>query len=245
MRLCLAAPEKTLGVSYTDATYAKKAGFDFYELDLRAIKTRLGRGGSVSDVINPPAEAGLKAAIQTEVTLTFGFGRGIRAPDPSSQFENSDLLDLASSLCARTGASLIAADPFLFDDYLPELSSETAREDLKISMMRVIAGHPYLNVCIRPDGDERSALRNLDEALLLLNGLNRHEAGIIWDLKLLGERAFDCIDKIPSDKIKALRLSEDKELNREAIRRTESSNPLVCATLDEISDLCGREDHFE
>ena len=48
MRHCLVAPEKTRGVSYTDAMNVKKAGFDFYELDLRAIKIRLGRGGSVS-----------------------------------------------------------------------------------------------------------------------------------------------------------------------------------------------------
>ena len=109
----------------------------------------------------------------------------------------------------------------------------------------MVAAGRYLNVSIRPDVDERSALRNLDVALLLLNGLNRHETGIIWNLKLLGERAFDGIDKIPSDKIKALRLCEDNELNRETIRLTEISNPLVCTTFDEISDLCGKEAHFE
>ncbi len=213
---------------------AAKAGFDKAEIGLLNAQRSLSRGGSLGSILSSFRDAGLSPAVQIPLSLPYGFGGGMgsaEGPDPE------DLLALAGIICTNGGASLVIVDPFVIGPDFPLMPEGMIRDDVRLSLLRLIAGHPYLRPCLRPSGAEGSSVKTLSEAAAVLESLNRHEAGLCCDLSLLGDGAADDLRTLPQGMVRALRLCSDPSLNRAALKALEGSRMLVCASLGEAAAL--------
>jgi sugar phosphate isomerase/epimerase len=236
MKLCL-----KFGSASGDGAEGLKAaaaepGFTLAEIGLPDARRTLSRGGSAASLLSAFQDAGLKCAVQLPLRMPLGFGSGM-GDDGAG-----DLLELAALLCTKSGASALIVDPFIAGEDDPIMSDGMIRDDVRLSMTRVIAEHPYLRPCLRPGAAEGCSVRTLADARAVLESLNRHEAGIACDLSLLGEGAADDLKSMPEGMVKVLRLCSDAGLNRAAIDAMSGSDPLICATPDEAAVLGARGD---
>lgn len=230
MKLCLKYSQSG-GSHFKDAA---ASGFTCAEIGLLDAQQSLCRGGSLLSLLSPVKAAGLACALQIPLPIPRGFGSGMSAPGIA---DPEDLLELSTMLCTATGASLVVADPFSMGPGDPLISDDMAREDLRLSLLRLIASHPYLRPCLRPAAVEGCAVRTLKEAALVLESLNRHEASLACDLALLGDEAIDELKALPRGMVKVVRLGADAASNRAAIEALGGSGAVVCATPSEAAAL--------
>ncbi|MGN0909602.1 MAG: hypothetical protein ACI4NA_08260 [Succinivibrio sp.] len=229
MKLCLKA-----GFDEEQLQGAAKAGFVEAEAGLLDLRRLLSCGGSLDSVLAAFKDAGLKAAVQIPLPMPMGFGGGMASgaiPDPE------DLLSLAGLVCTRGGASVLIVDPFSIGKDSPLIPDDMMRDDVRLSLLRLIAEHPYLRPCLRPSAAEGCSVRTLKDAAAVLESLNRHEAGLCCDLSLLGEEEDGCLKSLPRGMVKVLRLCSSAKRNLRALKALEGAPFIACATLGESAAL--------